>query len=83
MSPSSSVLRSRAAASGCSADGLAVLRALGLGSEALARGGRVVGLEAKTAGGRTVLDLSYADLHPAAHGLGIRRGVLFDLLHGG
>jgi len=29
-----------------------------------------------------VLDLSYALLHPQAHGLGIRRGVLFDLLHG-
>ena len=41
-----------------------------------------LGLEAKTRGGRAVLDLAYADLHPAAHGLGIRRGVLFDLLHG-
>jgi hypothetical protein len=29
-----------------------------------------------------VLDLAYADLHPAARGLGIRRGTLFDLLHG-
>lgn len=62
--------------------GLAVLRALGLEDEAIRRGGRVVGLEAKTRGGRTVLDLAYADLHPKAHGLGIRRGVLFDLLHG-
>src|SRR4051812_26680327 len=62
--------------------GLAVLRALGLEDEAVAHGGRVVGLEAKTASGRTVLDLSYADLHPAAHGVGIRRNVLFDLLHG-
>ncbi|MBS0525306.1 MAG: FAD-dependent monooxygenase [Proteobacteria bacterium] len=62
--------------------GLAVLSALGLEGEALARGGSVVGLEAKTRGGRAVLDLAYADLHPRAHGLGIRRGVLFDLLHG-
>lgn len=62
--------------------GLAVLRALGLADEAIARGGKVVGLEAKTRGGRAVLDLAYADLHPQAHGLGIRRGVLFDLLHG-
>jgi 2-polyprenyl-6-methoxyphenol hydroxylase-like FAD-dependent oxidoreductase len=62
--------------------GLAVLAALGLAEPALAQGGKVVGLEAKTAGGRTVLDLSYADLHPRAHGLGIRRSVLFDLLHG-
>jgi 2-polyprenyl-6-methoxyphenol hydroxylase-like FAD-dependent oxidoreductase len=62
--------------------GLAVLRALGLDEEAIAHGGRVVGLEAKTRGGRAVLDLAYADLHPRAHGLGIHRGVLFDLLHG-
>jgi 2-polyprenyl-6-methoxyphenol hydroxylase-like FAD-dependent oxidoreductase len=62
--------------------GLAVLRALGLEDEALVRGAKVVGLKAKTASGRTVLDLCYADLHPAAHGLGIRRTALFDLLHG-
>jgi 2-polyprenyl-6-methoxyphenol hydroxylase-like FAD-dependent oxidoreductase len=57
--------------------GLAVLRALGVEPS----GAKILGLEAKTAGGRTVLDLSYADLHPAAHGLGISRSVLFDLLH--
>jgi 2-polyprenyl-6-methoxyphenol hydroxylase-like FAD-dependent oxidoreductase len=62
--------------------GLAVLRELGLADEAIARGGKVAGLEAKTRGGRPVLDLAYADLHPKAHGLGIRRGVLFELLHG-
>jgi len=62
--------------------GLAVLRALGLEQPALAQGARVVGLEAKTHRGRSVLDLAYADLHAAAHGLGIRRSVLFDLLHG-
>jgi 2-polyprenyl-6-methoxyphenol hydroxylase-like FAD-dependent oxidoreductase len=62
--------------------GLAVLAALGLEEQALAQGGKVVGLEARTARGRTVLDLSYAHLHPQAHGLGIRRSVLFDLLHG-
>lgn len=61
--------------------GLEVLRALRLQQQALSRGSKVFGLEAKTAGGRTVLDLSYSTLHPAAHGLGIRRGVLFDLLH--
>ena len=61
--------------------GLAVLRALRLQQQALSRGSKIVGLEAKTAGGRAVLDLSYSSLHPAAHGLGIRRGVLFDLLH--
>jgi len=62
--------------------GLAVLRALGLDDAALAVGCKVVGLEAKTAGGRSVLDLRYADFHPQAHGLGIRRSALFDLLHG-
>jgi 2-polyprenyl-6-methoxyphenol hydroxylase-like FAD-dependent oxidoreductase len=62
--------------------GLAVLRALGLAQDALAQGARVVGLEARTHTGRLVLDLAYADLHPAAHGLGIRRSTLFDLLHG-
>jgi 2-polyprenyl-6-methoxyphenol hydroxylase-like FAD-dependent oxidoreductase len=61
--------------------GLAVLRALRLEQQAASRGAKVLGLEAKTAGGRTVLDLSYATLHPEAHGLGIRRGVLFELLH--
>ncbi|MBL6617498.1 MAG: FAD-dependent monooxygenase [Reyranella sp.] len=62
--------------------GLAVLRALGLDEEAIARGGRVSGLEAKTQGGRRVLDLHYGDLHPKAFGVGIRRPDLFDLLHG-
>ncbi len=62
--------------------GLAVLRALGLAGEALASGAVIRGLQGRTAGGRIVLDLAYADLHKAAHGLGIRRSVLFDLLHG-
>ena len=62
--------------------GLAVLDALGLGDAAHARGAKVHGLQARTAGGRAVLDLDYTDLHPAAHGLGIRRSDLFDLLHG-
>jgi len=62
--------------------GLAVLRALGLEQQAQALGAKGVGLEAKTHRGRSVLDLSYTDLHPAAHGLGIRRSVLFELLHG-
>jgi 2-polyprenyl-6-methoxyphenol hydroxylase-like FAD-dependent oxidoreductase len=62
--------------------GLAVLAALGLEEQALVQGGKVVGLEARTSRGRTVLDLSYSDLHSRAHGLGIRRSVLFDLLHG-
>jgi 2-polyprenyl-6-methoxyphenol hydroxylase-like FAD-dependent oxidoreductase len=62
--------------------GLAVLRELGLADAAMAQGARVVGLEGRTQRGRSVLDLRYADLHPKAFGLGIRRGTLFDLLHG-
>jgi 2-polyprenyl-6-methoxyphenol hydroxylase-like FAD-dependent oxidoreductase len=61
--------------------GLAVLRALGLADEAISRGARVTGLQAKTHRGRSVLDLNYADLHPRAFGVGIRRPDLFDLLH--
>jgi 2-polyprenyl-6-methoxyphenol hydroxylase-like FAD-dependent oxidoreductase len=62
--------------------GLAVLRALGLADEAVARGARIGGLESKTHRGRSVLDLRYADLHPKTFGLGIHRSALFDLLHG-
>ena len=61
--------------------GLAVLRELGLADEAMALGARITGLESKTHRGRGVLDLRYANLHPSAFGLGIRRSDLFDLLH--
>ena len=61
--------------------GLAVLRVLGLVDEAMEFGARIIGLEGKTHRGRTILDLAYARLHPAAHGLGIHRGALFDMLH--
>lgn len=61
--------------------GLAVLQALGLRAAALAAGATVTGLNGRTAGGRVVLDLAYGDLHPAAHGLGIHRSSLFDLLY--
>jgi 2-polyprenyl-6-methoxyphenol hydroxylase-like FAD-dependent oxidoreductase len=61
--------------------GLAVLRELGLADAAVAQGARVIGLEGRTRRGRSVLDLRYADLHPKAFGLGIRRSALFDLLH--
>lgn len=61
--------------------GLAVLRELGLANQAIARGARVVGLEARTHLGRPILDLHYAYLHPLAHGVGIHRATLFELLH--
>jgi 2-polyprenyl-6-methoxyphenol hydroxylase-like FAD-dependent oxidoreductase len=62
--------------------GLAVLRELGLAAAAIAGGARVTGLEARTHRGRSILDLRYAHLHPLAHGVGIHRAILFDLLHG-
>ncbi|MBI3196280.1 MAG: FAD-dependent monooxygenase [Rhodospirillales bacterium] len=62
--------------------GLAVLRALGLAGEAERLGARIDGLLGLNHRGHVVLDLAYADLHPAAYGLGIHRGALFGLLHG-
>ena len=62
--------------------GLAVLRALDLDHEALSLGGRIDGIDGRTAGGRRVLDLHYRTVHRGAFGLGIHRGDLFQLLHG-
>jgi 2-polyprenyl-6-methoxyphenol hydroxylase-like FAD-dependent oxidoreductase len=61
--------------------GLAVLRALGLAEEAERLGARIDGLLGRNHRGHVVLDLAYGDLHPAAYGLGIHRGALFELLH--
>jgi 2-polyprenyl-6-methoxyphenol hydroxylase-like FAD-dependent oxidoreductase len=61
--------------------GLAVLRALGLADQAMAAGVPIKGLEARTYRGRQILALAYGDLHPAAHGLGIQRSALFEMLH--
>jgi 2-polyprenyl-6-methoxyphenol hydroxylase-like FAD-dependent oxidoreductase len=62
--------------------GLAVLDALDVGAAARQAGEAVTGIRGLTAGGRVVLDLDYADLAPGCHGIGIHRGVLFDLLFG-
>ena len=60
--------------------GLAVLDRIGLGEAARDTGAPIAGIRGKTAGGRIVLDLRYGDLAPGCTGLGIHRGVLFDLL---
>ncbi len=60
--------------------GMAVLERLGLASLVRRRGARIDRLHGQAAGGRTVMDLSYADLDPALHGLGVHRGVLFAAL---
>jgi 2-polyprenyl-6-methoxyphenol hydroxylase-like FAD-dependent oxidoreductase len=62
--------------------GLAVLRTLGLDDAALASGAPIDGVHGANQYDTTVHNLAYGDLHPAAFGLGIRRTVLFDLLHG-
>jgi hypothetical protein len=59
--------------------GLAVLRPWACRGGRL--GARVDGLLGLNHRGYVVLDLAYADLHPAAYGLGIHRGTLFGLLH--
>lgn len=61
--------------------GLACLARLGLDGEAIAAGARINGIEGKTAGGRRVLDMAYADLAPHYFGLGIHRGALFAILY--
>lgn len=61
--------------------GQAVLHRLGLGDRAESVGAQIDGLLGLNHLRHRVLDLAYSDLHPAAHGLGIHRAALFDLLH--
>ncbi len=64
--------------------GLAVLAQLGLLGAALNRGARIDRLYGQNQNGRVVMDMSYRDWQRAdAHGLGIHRGALFDLLQQG
>lgn len=64
--------------------GLAVLARLEVGDAIIAAGHKIERLlghsRAGHTAGRTVLDLSYADLDPGCFGLGIHRGALFLLL---
>lgn len=60
--------------------GMAVLTALGLCEPVVSRGAPLTHLFCQTASGRTVLDLAYADLANDLYGVGLHRGVLFDVL---
>jgi 2-polyprenyl-6-methoxyphenol hydroxylase-like FAD-dependent oxidoreductase len=60
--------------------GQVVLARLGLLDAIAARATRIDGLLCCRPDGRAVVDLRYADLDPALHGLGLHRGVLFEAL---
>ena len=60
--------------------GMAVLRALGLEQDVVPRGDRIDRLWVQTAAGRKVMELEYAQLHSSLFGVGLHRGVLFDVL---
>lgn len=59
--------------------GLAVLEAMGLADEVIARGARLGGLQVRTRKGRVVLELDYS-LDPRWYGLGVGRGAIFTAL---
>jgi len=61
--------------------GLLVLERLGCADRVLERGAHVDALVCRTATGRTVLDLRYAELEDGLFGVGLHRGVLFETLY--
>ncbi len=60
--------------------GMAVLRALGLEQDVVPQGDRIDSLWVQTAAGSKVMELEYSQLHPSLFGVGLHRGVLFDVL---
>ena len=60
--------------------GLCALARLGVLPEVLERGARIERVCGETRSGRAVMDLPYADLHPACFGLGIHRAALLEVL---
>jgi len=63
--------------------GLSVLAELGLHTEILNRGALINHLDGRTRSGRPVINLSYAELHTACHGLGVHRASLLHVLEQG
>lgn len=60
--------------------GLHVLEELGVYDAVVSRGARIDRLACTTPTGRTVIELSYGDVSPAAFGVGMHRGALFAAL---
>lgn len=60
--------------------GQAALARLGLLDAVLAHGRRLDGIEGRTRQGRTIFDISYAELGADMFGIGIHRGTLFQIL---
>lgn len=60
--------------------GLAALDELGLGDALRAQGARVNQLLGTRRSSRTVMDVNYRDVSAEAHGVGIHRGALFEIL---
>jgi 2-polyprenyl-6-methoxyphenol hydroxylase-like FAD-dependent oxidoreductase len=61
--------------------GLQVLDALGLREQVSARASRVDRLDGRNQYGRRVMDVSYNDLAPGTHGLGVHRANLLHVLY--
>jgi 2-polyprenyl-6-methoxyphenol hydroxylase-like FAD-dependent oxidoreductase len=61
--------------------GQSILARLGLLEPIATRGSRLDRLFLRTSGGRTLVDLQYAELDSRWFGLGVHRGVLFAALH--